>query len=142
MRWLVIGIGNTLRRDDGIGPWLAERVAGWNIAAVRCVHQLTPELADDVARHDCVLFLDAAVEGTCPVLRRIEPAAAMHRLGHAFGPAELLGLAGALARPTPAWLAVVPGEDFRFGEGLSSAAIAACETMLGDIERLLRDRPP
>ena len=27
MHWLVIGIGNTLRRDDGLGHWLAERIA-------------------------------------------------------------------------------------------------------------------
>ena len=40
---LVIGIGNPLRGDDGVGALLAEQAGG------RSVHQLTPELAAELA---------------------------------------------------------------------------------------------
>lgn len=144
MKWLVIGIGNTLRRDDGIGPWLAERIAGWNIEGmtVRSVHQLTPELADEIARHECVMFLDAAVDPQSSGLRTLEPAAARHGLGHALGPSELLELASRFAPRRPAWIAAAAAQDVGFGESLSPEAAAACEAMLRIIEGLLRGAAP
>jgi len=53
---LVIGIGNPLRGDDGVGTWLAEQAAVLTAAepdgpvAVRSVQQLTPELAEELGR--------------------------------------------------------------------------------------------
>jgi hydrogenase maturation protease len=61
-RPLVIGYGNTLRRDDGVGVRVAEllavdpRMEGADILAV---HQLTPELAIDVGEATLVVFVDA-----------------------------------------------------------------------------------
>ncbi|MEB3362613.1 MAG: hypothetical protein VKI42_10885 [Synechococcaceae cyanobacterium] len=57
---LVIGIGNPLRGDDGVGRWLARRGELWLPQAQwRAVQQLTPELAADVAAAARVLFIDA-----------------------------------------------------------------------------------
>ena len=68
---LVIGYGNTLRSDDGVG-WVAAalladdpRLAGDLSRAgveVRAVHQLTPELALDFSRASLVILIDAAVD--------------------------------------------------------------------------------
>ena len=62
---LVIGYGNTLRGDDGIGPAVAEAVAALGLPGVRVIvaHQLTPELAADLADAQLVVFVDAAVGG-------------------------------------------------------------------------------
>ena len=58
---LVIGYGNSLRSDDGIGVRVAEIVADWYLPEVRslCLPQLTPELAADLAKVDLVIFVDA-----------------------------------------------------------------------------------
>jgi hypothetical protein len=71
---LLIGIGNPLRGDDGVGPWLVEtwgRRRGWRRAArgkggerltpirVRVVDQLLPEVAEELAAVRRVLFVDA-----------------------------------------------------------------------------------
>ena len=62
---LVIGFGNELRADDGVGPAIAERLgsdpraAGARVLAVR---QLTPDLALDVASCSLVVLVDATVE--------------------------------------------------------------------------------
>jgi hypothetical protein len=75
---LLIGIGNPLRGDDGVGPWLvetwgrrrvwrgevcgAQRGEGGERPArfqVRVVDQLLPELAADLATAGRVLFVDA-----------------------------------------------------------------------------------
>jgi hydrogenase maturation protease len=57
---LVIGIGNSLRSDDGVGWRLARRAEHWRPEAqVRSVQQLTPELAVELAAASRVLFIDA-----------------------------------------------------------------------------------
>ena len=63
---LVIGIGNPLRGDDGVGWWLTERAEQLPRATstgspllVRTVQQLTPELAAELTAARRVLFIDA-----------------------------------------------------------------------------------
>jgi hydrogenase maturation protease len=64
---LILACGNTLREDDGLGPWLA----AWaedrfrNQPSVRVIsrHQWTPELAADIAEAEAVLFIDCAANG-------------------------------------------------------------------------------
>ena len=60
---LVIGYGNSLRRDDGVGPRVAEAVEELNLPGVRTLvcQLLTPEFADPIARARRVVFVDAAV---------------------------------------------------------------------------------
>ena len=57
---LVIGYGNELRRDDGLGPRVAASLAGPGVRAL-AVRQLTPELAEEVATARLVVFVDARV---------------------------------------------------------------------------------
>jgi hydrogenase maturation protease len=71
-RVLVVGYGNPLRGDDGIG-WraanaLAEGIQDDRVRIVACV-QLTPELADSIAEVDRVIFIDASIEMTPGQLR-------------------------------------------------------------------------
>ena len=77
---LVIGYGNTLRRDDRIGWRAAERIEGWNHPSIRVLTrtQLLPELADELARADMVLFIDACADRRELAVRMepIEPSAA------------------------------------------------------------------
>lgn len=50
-----------LRGDDGVGPLVAETVAGWGLPGVRAlaVQQLVPELAEMVAAASLVVFVEA-----------------------------------------------------------------------------------
>jgi|SRR5579872_2998230 len=124
---LVIGYGNELRRDDGVGPRVARAVADWAVPGVRAlaVHQLTPELADDIARAEEVMFVDAAVDGgTAQVsVQPVRAALSNSPTNHATSPPALLALAEMLFGRRPvAWLLTVAGRDLDFGEGLSSEA--------------------
>jgi len=58
---MVIGYGNPLRRDDGLGLRAAEILEARGIDTLRC-HQLTPELAAGIAKTEIVVFLDAAAD--------------------------------------------------------------------------------
>lgn len=65
----VLGYGNRLRGDDGVGPLVAETVSSWNLPGVRSValHQLLPEWAETLAEAQRVVFVDAAVEPIPPM---------------------------------------------------------------------------
>lgn len=66
-RPLVIGYGNTLRRDDGVGRYLADRLARDPRAAgvrVLAAHQLLPEHALDLHEASVAVLVDALVEGS------------------------------------------------------------------------------
>jgi hydrogenase maturation protease len=142
MTWLVIGIGNTLRRDDGLGPWLVEHIADWRVPSVTtcAVHQLTPELAVEIAKHDGVLFLDASASEEGPQIVEIELSTGANRVGHALSPGDMLALTDRLGIRRPrAWMVAIPGSDFGFGEGLSADAERSGTEVLADIGKLLRE---
>lgn len=63
---LVVGYGNGLRSDDGVGRAVAERLADdprLAGATVLSLHQLTPELAVDISRAAVVVLVDAVLGG-------------------------------------------------------------------------------
>lgn len=145
---LLIGCGNSLRRDDGAGPLLARRLGGRcrrrDLELIAC-HQLTPELAPLLAdpRIKAAIFADAALPGrgaetTGPLLRPIAEEPVPTLLGHRLSPASLLALAARLyGRRPPAWLVTIPGEDFGFGNGLSDAAEGMLIRAEEEVRRLL-----
>lgn len=126
---LVIGIGNPLRGDDGIGALLADQVGG------RSVQQLTPELAAELAELEAVLFIDAwlAPAGAAPELMAIAPAAGVAQ-SHRLEPAQLLAISQALYGCAPqAHLLRVPAYRFDHGTALSAelqAALPAARALL------------
>ena len=134
---LVIGIGNPLRGDDGVGALLAEQAAVFTAAdpggpvAVRSVQQLTPELAEELAPLDAVLFIDAwpAPVGADPQLIALSPAGGAggtHPDSHRLEPAALLAVSQALYGCAPeAQLLLVPAQAFEHGTALSAELKAA-----------------
>jgi len=117
---LVIGIGNSLRGDDGVGWRLAAELG--NGVNVRCLHQLTPELAADLALVGRVLFIDAwlAPAGAAPRLRPVAPGGSGVAGSHRLEPAQLLGLAQMLYGAAPrATQLLVPAFAFPHGDALS-----------------------
>jgi hydrogenase maturation protease len=120
---LVIGYGNTLRSDDGVGARVAAAVSDLALpgVAVLACHQLTPELAEPISAARAVVFVDAAADASTEVqLRPVEPAEGAQLMAHAADPRSLLALAGQLfGRCPPAWWLTIPVENLGFGENLS-----------------------
>jgi hydrogenase maturation protease len=130
-RTLVIGYGNPLRGDDGLG-WqvvdcLAKAVADEK-TKVLAVHQLTPELAEPISESDLVIFVDASYEGE-PGSWRCEAIAPngenSNALAHYFTPAGLLDYADAIFKAKPRSLLIsVAALSFDCGDKLTPRAEA------------------
>ncbi|MEL7502290.1 MAG: hydrogenase maturation protease [Cyanobacteria bacterium J06554_6] len=142
--FLVIGYGNELRGDDAVGPTVAAAVASWHLPSVRTlsVQQLVPELADELAQADYVIFVDACSQ-SCTRSIQIEPIV-MGALSsedqftgsHVYDPWTLLKLTESLHGYHPqAWLLQVPIECFALGEQLSPTAQHGCDRVLRAIEQ-------
>lgn len=140
---LVLGYGNGLRRDDGLGPHvaLAAGAREWPGVRVLAVDQLTPELADDLATVTTVIFVDASIApGEAVTVHRLDATrSASPPMAHACDPSALLALARLLYDRAPdAYLIEIRGADFGLGEGLSPTALASATLALERIEAVVR----
>ena len=140
---LVVGYGNELRGDDAAGPQIAGEVAAWGLPEVRtlAVHQLTPELAAELAQARAAIFVDAyhtaAAEATVS-LRPIAPHNQPRLAGHSGDPCALLALADIVYGQHPrAWLITVPATSFEYGADLSPVARAGVASALHLIRCLI-----
>jgi hydrogenase maturation protease len=138
-RTLIIGYGNPLCGDDAIGPVAAERLRATVCdpeVEILTRHQLTPELMEPISRAGRVIFIDAATSGEPGILRErpVTPNPETARFTHHSTPEGLLAGAKALFGHVPeATLYTVRGEDFSFGEHLTSGVEKA---LLEVLERL------
>lgn len=139
---LVIGYGNTLRADDGVGPRVAETVGALGLPGVHALicHQLSPEHADPISRAEEVVFVDAAVDGAKEVqLRPLEPNDSSQLMAHAADPRTMLALARDVFGKTPkAWWLTIPAVTTEFSEALSPEAQRGCAEAVKKIQALCR----
>lgn len=141
---VVVGVGNELRRDDGIGVAVARALSGSLGkfgARVVLLHQLVPELAADLAGARAVIFLDAAVDLPPGAVRVATPAPGKvpGSATHQTEPDALVELCAALYGMRPAATIVSVGAaDLGAGGGLSTAARQGCERA-GEIVRALAE---
>jgi hydrogenase maturation protease len=142
---VVIGYGNPLRADDGLGWQVAQQLAseiGVDGTRVIAAHQLTPELAEQLSQARLAVFVDAR-EGTRPGQVRcqvVRPAGEAHlSFSHDVDPPALLELARLLYGASPhAVLVTVDGEDFGYGVGLSPVISTALPNVLHMVKTIVR----
>ena len=173
MTFVVIGYGSPLRGDDGVGPAVVEAlrnlgdsgdfgcgaglVGGRASVRLKVAHQLLPELAEDVAASDGVVFVDAAA-GAAPGEVKVDvlsglpsersmaspaseavPSSVWPRASsHGLSPVEILAYARALSGRAPRAAAVlVGGADFTLGRGLSAEVSAVVPRAAAEVRALL-----
>jgi hydrogenase maturation protease len=126
MRAMFIAVGNALRRDDGVAHRVLDLLGPVANVVTHDVLQLMPEIAEEIAPAEVVVFIDAHTEPGRP---RLEPVRGRSRswssLAHAMTPEELVALSGNLyGFRGECFLCHVPGVDFSEGESLTEEAEA------------------
>jgi hydrogenase maturation protease len=120
---LVLGVGNTLRSDDGAGVRAAEQIGVRRPHIdVETAHQLMPDHAERFRHYRRVMIMDASVraqEATISRLEAGEQSSSIH--SHESSPADLLMLCQSLYGEAPEEIVLVeiPVSTFAFGETLS-----------------------
>ena len=143
---LILGYGNPLRSDDGVGQRAAAALEAELLSAevrVIAAHQLTPEMAEQVAGASRVLFLDATHGGVPGEIRCERVARDRHfeagSLSHHLSPAALLEVAARYFQAEPqAWLLTITGENFEAGESFSAPVTDAWSCYLERVRTWVR----
>jgi len=138
-RVLIIGYGNPLRCDDGLG-WRAAEALSRTSPDVEVItsYQLTPEFAEPVSQADMVVFIDAAQDGDAGSLRcRPVSGGDDMRFSHQLSSGALLAMAEHLYHRSPrAFEVSVCGGSFAHGETFSPAVQRALPELIALVEKL------
>lgn len=146
-RCLILACGNTLRSDDGIGPWLAqwaeEKFRDDHAICVIARQQWTPDLAEDIAKVESVLFLDCSVASApgSVIINKVQPSAPAAGLAtHHLDAPELLALAGELydSLPRRAQLLTIGAGSTELGEEFSEPVLRAIPQACSLLEDAVR----
>jgi len=145
---LILGYGNTLRGDDGAGRAVAQRLRealtgpGFEILSL---HQLTPELAQNLSQAGQAIFIDASASGRPGRYMRVplHAAPACAQFTHLATPEALLAAARALYGRSPeATLYLIPGQDFETPDSLSKPVRLAVDQLVSHLTESLRTAAP
>jgi hydrogenase maturation protease len=147
-RTLIIGYGNPLRGDDGVGWRVANLLAELlndESAKIVAVHQLTPELAEPIGEAKLVIFIDAACDGEPGSWKceRLAPdTIPSNALAHYFSPAGLLAYAEAIYQAKPKALVLsIAAAAFDCGEQLTPRVEAVLPEVMQYIHALIAYPP-
>lgn len=137
MRRVILGVGNPLRRDDGVGVWVAQRMHGTGWQAIPAGQSV--ENALGVVRRlapDLLVVVDAAEMGLpAGTVRRLPVEGSARMLGSTHGLPLPFLLATVLDHVKEIVLVGIQPQDRSLGEGLTPpvrAAAAGLVTHLRD----------
>jgi hydrogenase maturation protease len=124
---LVIGIGNSLRGDDAVGHWLADKIAAdaHPFVTVQTMHQLHIEVLEQLQQYTHVMVIDAAIQNEPVLLTAIDaqdtPA---HTESHQADVVTLMQLHRNLYQQPIDWNTLrIAAQQFDMGTPLSTACM-------------------
>lgn len=145
---LVIGVGNSFRGDDGVGPAVIALLRAEELPRARLLEcdGDCSSLLDAWEGAAAVVLIDAVSSGAPPgtiyrfdALAQALPPGVSFQSTHAFGVAEALALGRALGQlPASLLLYAIEGENFTTGADLSPAVEFAVREVAQQLKRRLR----
>ena len=112
---LVIGYGNSLRGDDGAGPCIVEWVErqNWPDVTTISAQQLFPEMAEEIALYERVIFVDAAAATVDAIGLQPVTEASDRLMAHRCSPGSLMRMVRELySRQPHAFVYTIPARCF------------------------------
>ena len=138
---LIIGCGNSTRRDDGLGIYAADLLKNrLENASLTTYQQLDISLAETIVNYDLIIFVDAGMidEPFCIKKITANPVRSNPAYTNVTSISEILNIAEKLYHKAPLCYAVIiKGYDFSFGEKLTKKGKAACKDAVFAITELM-----
>jgi hydrogenase maturation protease len=139
---LLLAYGNPSRGDDALGPLLLEQLPSDCLQTVELLtdFQLQIEHALDLKQRQLVLFADASVANTQPIVfSQLQPIYDNSYTTHAMNPASVMQVYQDIEKtaPPPCFLLTMQAVQFELGEGLSATAAESLQQAVVFVEKLL-----
>jgi hydrogenase maturation protease len=123
----IVGIGNPIRSDDGLGAYICEQIDEINLPCVTVIikHQLDIGLTEELSKFNKVIFIDASIKAETISLQPLNLRKKYPQpQSHSVHPAVLAGLAKKLyAAKTKFYICTVGGYSFEIGNKLSEVSM-------------------
>jgi hydrogenase maturation protease len=139
----LIGIGNTLRSDDGVGALICNAMEERSFSAVHIIvtQQLDMGLAEELAKFSIVIFIDASGSDTGVSFTAISNEPGVQTFTHHINAATLAALTTKLYGPgTDFYICAVGGFNFEMGTGLSNEGRTNAEKAIELLTQFLEKR--
>lgn len=122
---LIIGVGNTIRGDDGIGPYICSCIEALQLGGIktRITQQLQTDMVDELLEYHQIIIADAAIHSEDILFYAVDSTTSPAASSHHSNPAMLVALAQQLYnKKLPIMVCSVKGEVFEMSDQLSPAA--------------------
>jgi hydrogenase maturation protease len=148
-KFLLLGIGNEFRSDDGIGLIIVRQIQNKQISSIT-VKEATGEgtaLMEAWKGYESVILVDAISSGTKPgtilkmeASKEIVPAKLFHYSTHAFGVAEAIELSREMKlMPPELFVYGIEGANFSAGITISQAVQESAHLVLEQILKKVKN---
>ncbi|MBF0503684.1 MAG: hydrogenase maturation protease [Candidatus Omnitrophica bacterium] len=128
---LVIGVGNPMRSDDGVGPYVVECIEARRLKGVkvRVTQQLHVEDLESMLDFEKVILVDASVAGQPIDIRQVKGTKDLTvSSSHHLSPAMYVSLAQSIyKKDLPLQLCSVRGDSFEVGDKISPHVLACAK---------------
>lgn len=137
----IIGIGNILRGDDGVGKYVADQIENNHLPGITVITtlQLDMGLAEDLSKFDIVLFIDASLnESTFSFLPLMPDNHPPQSFSHQVNASVIVSLTHKLFLPnTQFYMCAIGANNFEMGNGISAATKANANAAIAAITNWL-----
>ena len=136
----LIGVGNILRSDDGIGAYICNLIDNLKIPGVDCliVQQLQVELIEDIMHYQTIIIADASLGDSGVDLSPLNQLEAGMASSHQIDAGMLFSVAKNIYQTElNMYICAVKGEDFSIGDKISTAALARANTAVKLIRKFI-----
>ncbi len=134
---LIIGYGNTLRGDDGLGRVVADHLARLGLPGVTVlsVHQLTIDLAVQLTEFERVILIDALADVEPGIIETVDvqPVNSTPGMSHYVSPGELLLATQTLYEHSPSMVLVGVGAETFDNDGLSAVVESSLDEVVDKV---------
>lgn len=145
---IIIGYGNCLRNDDGLGPAIVDEICRQKSDSCenlnfRVIPQLDVSMAFDLSMSSLAIFVDARDDDDETLVKVAEilpplDTGNLYHTTHTMKISDLLGITQSVYGKCPRCFAVMPkGFDFQMGTDFSEKGKMAFSQSLEKIEALL-----
>jgi hydrogenase maturation protease len=127
LKTLLIGVGNPLRGDDGIGQWICEQAAKWKLQHlhIKTMQQLTIDLLEELQNFSAVVIADASEQKAPATLEEVDGSENGYASSHHADAATLRALHRNLYQQSTVWHSLgIKASKFEMGQPISKETLA------------------
>ena len=143
---VVVGVGNPLRGDDGIGHWVGQQIEEWQLPGVTVLfyQQLQTELIEQWLDFQAILVVDAAIDTRGFQFEKIETiTTATANSSHHIQLSTMVGLAEKLFnRPLNLTACKIGAANFELGAPITKETLENGKEALREIHTWIQQHQP